>query len=170
MDGLMLACEIRKLPSATMMPLVLLTSMGVRQDNPGFAEAAFASCLTKPIKPAQLHEVLARVISAAEGSAEKNPPVRPSWIQNFPSASRYACCFAMTNVINQKVAMRLLQQMGYKPDVTANGLEALGAIDRQPYDLVFMDLMMPEMDGIEATRAIRERQRNRKRHPNYNRR
>ena len=63
------------------------------------------------------------------------------------------------NVINQKVAIRLLQQMGYRADVAANGLEALAALDRQPYDFVFMDVMMPEMGGLEATRLIRERQK-----------
>jgi CheY-like chemotaxis protein len=63
------------------------------------------------------------------------------------------------NVINQKVALRLLQQLGYRADVALNGLEALAALERQPYDLVFMDLQMPEMDGLAATQAIRERQK-----------
>ena len=69
MDGLMLAQKIRELPGTTALPLVLLTSMGVRTDNPAFATVAFASCLTKPIKPAQLYEVLARVISGAKPAA-----------------------------------------------------------------------------------------------------
>jgi CheY-like chemotaxis protein/HPt (histidine-containing phosphotransfer) domain-containing protein len=71
------------------------------------------------------------------------------------------------NVINQKVAVRLLQQMGYRADVAANGLEALAALDRQPYDLVFMDVMMPEMGGLEATRLVRERQNQKAEFPNY---
>jgi CheY-like chemotaxis protein/HPt (histidine-containing phosphotransfer) domain-containing protein len=166
MDGLMLAGEIRKLPSATVMPLVLLTSMGVRADKAGPAISAFASCLTKPIKPAQLYEVLVRVISGAKPSQKPVPVVNkldPTLAQRLPL--RLLLCD--DNAINQKVAARLIQQMGYKPDLSANGLDALAALDRQPYDMVFMDIQMPEMDGIEATRIIRERQRDRARHPNY---
>jgi CheY-like chemotaxis protein len=71
------------------------------------------------------------------------------------------------NTINQKVAVRLLQQLGYRADVAANGREALAALERQPYDLIFMDLMMPEMGGVETTRLIRERQKQPSQFPNY---
>ena len=71
------------------------------------------------------------------------------------------------NAINQKVAARILAQIGYKPDLAENGIKALAALDTKTYDLVFMDLMMPEMDGLDATTAIRERQKNPAAHPNY---
>ncbi len=71
------------------------------------------------------------------------------------------------NAINQKVAARILRQLGYTCDLAANGREGLEALDRRHYDLVFMDLMMPEMDGLAATRAIRERQNDAAAHPNY---
>ena len=166
MDGLMLAGEIRKIPSAATMPLVLLTSMGLRADAPEVVSAGFSACLTKPIKPAQLHEVLLRVISGVKAQPKK--PATPSKFDPAMSQRlplRVLLCD--DNAINQKVGVRLLQQMGYKPDLSANGLQALEAIDRQPYDIIFMDVQMPEMDGLEATRTIRERQRNRAQHPNY---
>ena len=73
------------------------------------------------------------------------------------------------NEINQKVAARILHQIGYQPDLAENGRKALDAMDGKIYDLVFMDVMMPEMDGLEATRIIRERQKNSGDHPNYSR-
>jgi CheY-like chemotaxis protein/HPt (histidine-containing phosphotransfer) domain-containing protein len=166
MDGLMLAGEIRKLPGGENLPLVLLTSMGVHAEQNDEARVSFASCLTKPLKPAQLREVLLRVVSGARPVAKK-PPVNtkldPTMAQRLPL--RVLLCD--DNAINQKVAMRLLQQMGYRADLAANGIEALAAIDRQPYDLVFMDVMMPEMGGLEATRLIRQRQRQTNHFPNY---
>jgi CheY-like chemotaxis protein/HPt (histidine-containing phosphotransfer) domain-containing protein len=166
MDGVALAREIRRLPQTAKLPLVLLTSMGVRADHPDFASVGFASCLTKPIKPAQLQEVLVRVISGVTPAVRKSPittKLDPTMASRFPL--RVLLCD--DNTVNQKVASRLLQQMGYRPDLAANGIEALAAFDRQPYDLVFMDVMMPEMGGLEATRAIRERQAKRSQFPNY---
>ena len=166
MDGLKLASEIRKLPNTASMPLLLLTSMGVRADDPEVASAAFAGCLTKPIKPVQLQEVLVRVVSGANPALKKTPvSAKPE----AALASRLPLHVLVCddNIINQKVALRLLQQLGYRADVSANGVEALAALDRQPYDLIFMDLMMPQMDGLEATRIIRDRQTQRDQFPNY---
>jgi CheY-like chemotaxis protein/nitrogen-specific signal transduction histidine kinase len=165
MDGVMLAAEIRKLPATASMPLVLLTSMGMRRDDSETARAAFASCLTKPIKPNQLYEVLIRALSGAK-PAKRTAPVSkldPTLASRLPL--RVLLCD--DNVVNQKVALRLLQQMGYRADLAANGGEALTALDKKPYDLVFMDVMMPEMDGLQATAAIRERQRQRSQFPHY---
>jgi len=167
MDGLMLAGEIRKLPAGEAMPLLLLTSVGVHSDRPEFARAAFAGCLAKPIKPAQLQEALRRAISGAKPAAPTAPVTNPKPDASLASRLPLRILLCDDNVINQKVALRLLQQMGYRADVAANGLEALAALDRQPYDLVFMDVMMPEMGGLEATRLVRKRQQQTAHFPNY---
>jgi CheY-like chemotaxis protein len=167
MDGLMLAGEIRKLPGGSSLPLVLLTSVGVRSDSADFASAALAGCLTKPIKPGQLHEILLRVMSGSKAAAPEAPATSTKLDPTLASRLPLRVLLCDDNVINQKVAARLLKQMGYRADIAANGLEALAALDRQPYDLVFMDVMMPEMGGIEATRIIRERQSQQSLFPNY---
>jgi CheY-like chemotaxis protein/HPt (histidine-containing phosphotransfer) domain-containing protein len=166
MDGLMLASEIRKLPGRETLPLILLTSMGMRRDHPDLARNAFASCLTKPIKPAQLQQVLLRVLSGTKPVVKTLPTnhkLDPTLAQRLPL--RVLLCD--DNAVNQKVALRLLQQMGYRADLAANGVEALAALDRQQYDLIFMDVMMPEMGGLEATRLIRQRQQLKSKFPNY---
>ncbi len=165
MDGLMLASEIRKLPNGGVLPLVLLTSMGVRPDSPEFVNAGFATCLTKPIKPAQLFESLIRVVSGMRTApaAKAAPKLDPKLSTRMPL--RVLLCD--DNLINQKVATRLLGQMGYAPTIAGNGIEALQAIETAPFDLVFMDVMMPEMDGLEATREIRQRQQDRATHKNF---
>lgn len=166
MDGMTLASEIRKLPGGSALPLVLLAPLGMRSDCADVVRTTFAGCLTKPIKPAQLFEVLVRVISGAGPAAQTAPAdAKPSPTLASRCPLRVLLCD--DNVVNQKVALRLLQQMGYRADVAANGLEALAALDRQPYDLVFMDVMMPEMGGLEATRFIRERQKQNAGFPNY---
>ena len=168
MDGLVLASEIRKLPAGKAMPLLLLTSMGAHSDRPEFASASLAGCLAKPIKPAQIHETLVRVMSGAKSAAPTKAPVASA-----KGDAILACRLPLRvllcddNLINQKVALRLLQQLGYRADLAANGLEALAALDGRPYDLIFMDVMMPEMSGLEATRIIRERQRQPAQFPNY---
>jgi CheY-like chemotaxis protein/HPt (histidine-containing phosphotransfer) domain-containing protein len=166
LDGLMLAAEMRKIPAAAKIPLVLLTSMGVRRDNPEFLDAGFATCLTKPIKPAQLFESLIRVLSGIRTMQQTKPAnnkLDPQLSQRLPL--RVLLCD--DNLINQKVAMRLLSQMGYSPKLAGNGIEALSALESEPFDMIFMDVMMPEMDGLEATRKIRQRQQDRTKNPNY---
>ncbi len=157
MNGLVLAGEIRQLRSCMMLPLVLLTSMGVRADNAAFSKVAFASCLTKPIKPARLQETLLRVMSGAKPEARKSGGSKcdPSLAARLP----LKILLCDDNQINQKVSLRILQQMGYKADMAGNGLECLTALEAQPYDIIFMDVQMPEMDGLEATQVIRQRQK-----------
>jgi len=166
LDGLMLAGEIRKLPGGDKLPLVLLTSTRISKGTPDFAEAGFIGCLVKPIKPAQLREVLCQAVSGVKPAA---PPVPAARKPDETLAKRLPLriLLADDNQINQKVAVRLLQQLGYRADVAASGMEVLEALDKQPYDLIFMDVQMPDMNGLDATRAIRERQQQPTQFPSY---
>ncbi|HOX56557.1 MAG TPA: response regulator [Candidatus Paceibacterota bacterium] len=167
MDGIALAGEIRKLPGGSALPLVLLTTVGVHSDYPESARALFAGSLNKPIKLSQLHEIVLRIISGSKPTIPKAAAVSTNIESSLACRLPLRVLLCDDNVVNQKVAMRLLQQMGYRSDLASNGLEALAALDRQPYDLIFMDVMMPEMDGLEATRLIRKRQTQPARFPNY---
>jgi len=166
MDGIALCEEIRKLPKTMMLPIVVLCPVGKLCNSPEITNSAASGCLTKPIKPAQLHDALMRVVSGAAPAAQNKPTVvklDPKLSERLP----LQVLLCDDNAINQKVATRLLQQMGYQPDLAGNGLEALTATERKKYDMIFMDVQMPEMDGLEATRIIRERQHEKSRYPNY---
>ncbi|HZT23524.1 MAG TPA: response regulator, partial [Verrucomicrobiae bacterium] len=113
----------------------------------------------KPVRPASLCAAIERALFSSKKT--EAAPRKPQNGEEQTLAARipWRILLVDDNAINQKVAARILQQLGYRPDLAANGREALAALDKQPYDLVFMDIMMPEMDGYEATRLIREREK-----------
>jgi len=153
MDGLTLAIKIQQQRNAQTLPLVMLTSLG-RQE---FATEAveFAAFLTKPIKASQLYDTLVNIFGAEEEGARRlNEAARPQFDAEMGERHPLRILLAEDNTINQKLALRLLERMGYRADVAANGLEVIEALHRQPYDVVLMDVQMPEMDGLEATRVI----------------
>ena len=165
MDGISLATELRKLRGAAMLPLVLLAPLGTRAEAPAEAHLAFASCVAKPVKPAQLLRAIELALFSQKNVAATVAAVAPS--QLLAERLPLRILLVDDNAINQKVAARILAQIGYHPDLAENGLKALAALDAKVYDLVFMDLMMPEMGGLEATSAIRERQKNSAAYANY---
>jgi CheY-like chemotaxis protein len=156
-DGFTLAAEIHQLPRAGLLPIVVLVPLGVRLEPPASVRIPFINYAPKPVKTTQLFEAVGRALTNTRAPSEKAPEVKPTGAPK-PAAQPLRILLCDDNSINQKVATRILQQIGYKPDVVANGLEALDALDKKQYDLVFMDVMMPEMDGLEATREIRKRQ------------
>jgi len=166
MSGRVLLREMRQLPAATDLPVVILAPVGVRCDSPELASVRVDACLVKPVKQAALQDVLQRITSGTK-RVSAPPSVRPGKLDPTLAARlpmRIMVCD--DNAINQKVAQRVLQQMGYTVTVTSNGREALEAVDRERFDLIFMDLQMPELNGLEATKAIRERQQDSSQFPN----
>jgi PAS domain S-box-containing protein len=157
MDGLTLAAEIRRLRDPRALPLIMLTSLGGRDAVPeaDLKVAQFAAFLTKPIKPSHLFDGLISIFSeqptrVRRGEIKEEPQFDPEMGQRLP----LRILLAEDHVTNQKLALMLLQRLGYRADLAANGLEVIEALERQPYDVVLMDMQMPEMDGLEATRHI----------------
>ena len=131
----------------------MLASLGMRDRQVPLD--LFAGRLNKPIKVAQLYEVLTSVFSAQPTLASKHIPARPRLDAQMAEKCPIKILLAEDNPINQQVVKLMLSKLGYKPEVVSNGFEALNAVKQHDYDLLFMDVQMPEMDGEEATRHIR---------------
>jgi CheY-like chemotaxis protein len=149
MDGLALAEAIRGHRDRETLPLVMLTSLGRTEAT----SDAFAAFLTKPIKPSQLHDALMGIFGGAIESGQPAEATGDRLAARLP----LRILIAEDNAVNQQLVLLMLQKLGYRADVAANGAEALEALERQPYDAVLMDVEMPEMDGLEATRRIHGR-------------
>ena len=156
LDGLAVASEIQKIASAAMLPMVLLTPMGKRKSTSDEVRVVFAHAVHKPVKIAALASALERALLSPRVPSRPPEPLKP--VQWLSETLPLRILLVDDNAINQKVAVRILQQIGYTPDVAGNGREALDLMDQKPFDFIFMDVMMPDMDGLEATRMLRKRQ------------
>jgi len=160
MDGLTLAQDIRADPLIQKTHLVMLTSLGLRLDAEAWRSTGIDAYLVKPVKESRLYDCLAAVIAESAAGAGRHPHLLAG--PDFAVRSRalnpkhVRILLAEDNVVNQKVGLRQLKKLGYSADAVANGVEAVETLKRIPYDIVLMDCHMPELDGYEATRMIRQ--------------
>ncbi len=158
MDGFELIARIRQGTNSSTATIMMLTSAGHRGDAARCQELGVAAYLLKPIRQSELHEAVARVLGAREQKGAIPLITRYSLHDAREPSAALRVLLAEDNPVNQRLASRLLEKRGHSVVVAANGLEALEAIEKESFDLVFMDVQMPVMDGFEATAAIRKKE------------
>ncbi len=152
MDGLQLARLIVEEPALAGLPLLMLSSWG-QTTAEAAREAGIAAYLTKPVRPTRLRDELCRALGLACAAPAAAAPATAAGATR--PLRRLRVLVAEDTPVNQRVVIRMLETAGCRADAVGNGREAVEAVARLPYDLVFMDCQMPEMDGLEATRIIR---------------
>ena len=159
MDGFGLIERIRQRPELSAAIIMMLTSVGHRGDAARCQELGVAAYLLKPIRQSELREAIARVLGTGEQKGAVPLITRYSLGDALEPLAVLRVLVAEDNPVNQRLASRLLEKRGHRVTVTANGREAVQALENQAFDLVLMDVQMPEMDGFEATVVIREKEK-----------
>ncbi len=157
MDGFALAEQIKQHPELAGATIMMLSSAGPSGDSARRRELGIAAYLSKPIKQSELLDAILTVLHSASAESHRPASVKP---QILPTSQRpLHILLAEDNPVNQRLAVRILEKRGHTVVVADNGKQALATLDREPFDLILMDVQMPEMDGFEATQAIREREK-----------
>ena len=159
MDGFGLVEQIRQTPEGATPTIMMLTSGGRKGDLARYRELGIAACLFKPVRQKELHEAILSVLQAKQQPGPKPIVTRSSFRQERNPARRLRILLAEDNRVNQNLATRLLEKRGHHVTLANNGKEALAALAGGSFDLVFMDVQMPEMDGLQATMVIREQEK-----------
>jgi two-component system sensor histidine kinase/response regulator len=159
MDGFDLADQIKNTPTLADVVILMLTSGERRREIERCRALGISAYLMKPVRRAELRAAILKAMSASSMIENENDQVSklsPVSLRKAPEALRSRILLAEDNVVNQRVAARILEKGGHSVVVVANGREALAVLQRETIDLVLMDVQMPEMDGFEATMAIRK--------------
>jgi CheY-like chemotaxis protein len=159
MDGFGLVEKIKHRGGTAPATIMMLTSAGHRGDAARCQQLGIAAYLLKPVRKMELREAIARLLGAKDQIPASTMITRDSLQEERDPHQRLDILLAEDNIVNQKLAMRLLEKRGHKVMVVGNGREALAALAYRPYDLVLMDVQMPELGGIEATIMLREKEK-----------
>jgi PAS domain S-box-containing protein len=159
MDGFALIEQIRQRPELSAATIMMLTSAGHRGDGARCIELGVAAYLLKPIRQSELREAIALVLGAREQTGAIPLVTRYSLADSHDPTTSLRILVAEDNSVNQLLITRLLEKRGHRVAMTSNGLQALAALEKETYDIVLMDVQMPEMDGFEATVAIRQKEK-----------
>ena len=159
MDGFSFIEQIRRKPGLCTAMIMLLTSAGSRGDSTRCEQLGVAAYLMKPVRQSELREAVARILGAREQNGAIPLLTRYALADARDPDASLRVLLAEVNAVNQRLATRLLEKRGHRVTVTANGREAVESVEKHTYDLILMDVQMPEMDGLEATAVIREREK-----------